>query len=103
MPLVCVLCLVVEFALSPRGLAESLSVAYSSPAKDWQRSLVTGNGTIGAMVRGNVADETISLSHCKLFLPEPGDTPRFTPAPLKNGTKRELSGTGDTTIKEPAQ
>ena len=47
----------------------------TTPAKNWEHSLITGNGTIGAMVRGNVEDETISLSHCKLYLPEPGDTP----------------------------
>ena len=55
--------------------ADSLVFEQSAPAKNWEHSSITGNGTIGAMVRGNVEDETISLSHCKLYLPEPGDTP----------------------------
>ena len=48
---------------------------YPTPAKDWQRSSLTGNGTIGAMVEGRIDDEAIHLSHCKLYLPEPGETP----------------------------
>ncbi len=52
--------------------AEVTSVSYTTAARDWQRSSLTGNGTIGAMARGAVNDETISLSHCKLFLPRPG-------------------------------
>ncbi len=32
--------------------------------------MVTGNGTIGALVRGNPLNEIIILSHEKLFLPE---------------------------------
>ena len=46
-----------------------------APAANWQESLLTGNGTIGAMVEGRIEDEAIHLSHCKLYLPEPGDTP----------------------------
>ena len=59
------------------SIALILAAAFvaTTPAKNWEHSLITGNGTIGAMVRGNVEDETISLSHCKLYLPEPGDKP----------------------------
>ncbi len=39
------------------------------PARNWEHSLLTGNGTIGAMVEGRVGDEVIHLSHCRLYLP----------------------------------
>ena len=47
----------------------------NAPAANWQESSLTGNGTIGAMVEGRIENESIHLSHCKLYLPEPGDTP----------------------------
>lgn len=40
-----------------------------SPARDWRHSSLTGNGTIGAMVEGNVADEVIHLSHSRIYMP----------------------------------
>ena len=61
--------------------AAALSAAYgaewieNAPAANWQESSLTGNGTIGAMVEGRIENESIHLSHCKLYLPEPGDTP----------------------------
>ncbi len=48
------------------------SISYDRPARDWQRSSLTGNGTLGAMARGDLSNETVSLSHAKLYLPEPG-------------------------------
>ncbi len=51
----------------------SLQSTFDRPAKNWEESLLTGNGTIGAMVRGDPVDETITLSHCKLFRPNPGE------------------------------
>lgn len=47
-----------------------------SPAKNWQESSLTGSGVVGAMVEGRVEDETIHLSHCKLYLPNPGTSPK---------------------------
>lgn len=41
----------------------------AQPAADWQHSLITGNGTTGAMVRGEPYNETITLSHESLYLP----------------------------------
>lgn len=61
--------------------AAALSAAYgaewieNAPAANWQESSLTGNGMVGAMVEGRVEDESIHLSHCKLYLPEPGVTP----------------------------
>ena len=40
-----------------------------APARDWRHSSLTGNGTIGAMVEGHVADELIHLSHASLYMP----------------------------------
>lgn len=41
------------------------------PATDWQHGLLTGNGTLGAIVPGQPFDETLCLSHAGLFLPSP--------------------------------
>jgi len=41
----------------------------TQPAENWQHGLLTGNGTTGALVRGNPYDETITLSHESLYLP----------------------------------
>ena len=40
-----------------------------SPARDWRHSSLTGNGTLGAMVEGHVADEVIHLSHSRIYMP----------------------------------
>jgi alpha-L-fucosidase 2 len=39
------------------------------PAAAWERALVSGNGTMGAMVFGQPLDETIILNHARLYLP----------------------------------
>ena len=39
------------------------------PAKNWQHGLLTGNGTTGAIIRGEPYNETITLSHESLYLP----------------------------------
>ncbi len=39
-------------------------------ATKWEESLVSGNGTLGALVPGNPLKERIILSHEKLFMPE---------------------------------
>lgn len=39
-------------------------------ASKWEESMLTGNGTIGALVPGNPGEETIILCHEKLFMPE---------------------------------
>ena len=41
------------------------------PAANWQHGLLTGNGTLGAIVPGNPHDETLYLSHGGLYLPSP--------------------------------
>jgi len=39
------------------------------PARSWEEALLSGNGTIGAMVIGRPHDETIILNHALLYLP----------------------------------
>lgn len=39
------------------------------PASKWEDALLTGNGTMGAMVMGNPFRETIILNHALLYLP----------------------------------
>ncbi|MCW3786591.1 glycosyl hydrolase family 95 catalytic domain-containing protein [Plebeiibacterium sediminum] len=47
------------------------------PAAKWEDALLTGNGTIGAMVMGNPFEESIILNHALLFLPN--ETPVIPP------------------------
>ena len=42
----------------------------SQPAETWEQGLISGNGTIGAIVLSRPLDETIIFSHERLFLPE---------------------------------
>ena len=39
------------------------------PAASWEHALLSGNGTMGALVMGQPHDETIILSHAALYLP----------------------------------
>ncbi|MEI6945624.1 glycoside hydrolase family 95 protein [Paraflavisolibacter sp. H34] len=39
------------------------------PARNWEESLVSGNGTMGAMVSGHVAHDSITFNQTQLFLP----------------------------------
>lgn len=41
----------------------------SKPADTWEQALASGNGTMGALVMGQPLDETIILSHARLYLP----------------------------------
>ena len=58
---------------SERGLFRTPARGFvsSEPAVNWQHGLLTGNGELGAIVPGNPFDETISVSHAELFLPNP--------------------------------
>jgi len=51
-------------------------VSFESAGK-WEESMITGNGTFGALVPGDPLNERIILSHEKLFMPEyfPTDAP----------------------------
>ncbi len=52
-----------KFAMPARGFTSW------QPATNWEHALLSGNGTMGAMVMGNPHEETIILSHAQLYLP----------------------------------
>ena len=49
------------------------------PAYKWEEAMLTGNGTLGALVMGYPRKERIIFSHEKLFMPEnpPTQAPDF--------------------------
>lgn len=56
---------------SHQSLPEAPSSGFVSwlPATTWEDALLTGNGTIGAMVMGYPYEETVILNHALLYLP----------------------------------
>ena len=40
-----------------------------APAKQWEDSLATGNGILGALLAGDPVHDTLIVNHCKLWLP----------------------------------
>jgi hypothetical protein len=53
--------------------AEPLSLWYRQPAKQWVEALAVGNGRLGAMVFGGVAQERIQLNEDTLWAGGPYD------------------------------
>jgi hypothetical protein len=51
-------------ALMPRHGTVSIA-----PARKWEDSLATGNGTLGALLAGDPRKDTLIANHCKLWLP----------------------------------
>ncbi|NLH42873.1 MAG: glycoside hydrolase family 95 protein, partial [Planctomycetes bacterium] len=51
-----------------------LTLWYTQPAKEWTQALPVGNGRLGAMVFGKVADERIQLNEDTLWDGYPRDT-----------------------------
>lgn len=49
---------------------------YTSPAKAWTMALPIGNGTLGAMIYGDVKEEKLSLNHDELWTGKPKNTVR---------------------------
>jgi len=41
----------------------------TTPASDWEQALISGNGSLGALVFGDPAHEILTLSHEGLFMP----------------------------------
>jgi alpha-L-fucosidase 2 len=60
--------LLVAGALPLAGVAQTaLTLHYDKPASTWTEALPIGNGRLGAMVFGNVADELIQLNEATLW------------------------------------
>lgn len=74
------------------------------PAATWEHSLLTGNGTVGALVFGNPHDETIILSHGALYLPQKRSTKPFEQASqLEVIRKLMLEGKFDEATRIPVK
>ena len=58
---------------SAQSFAEPLSLWYRQPAKQWVEALAVGNGRLGAMVFGGVAQERIQLNEDTLWAGGPYD------------------------------
>src|SRR5262252_6832801 len=65
-------------AASAASLARSdeppsnLRLWYRQPAPDWNEALPSGNGRLGAMIFGGVAEELLQLNENTLYSDEPG-------------------------------
>jgi alpha-L-fucosidase 2 len=50
----------------------ALRLWYRQPAPDWNEALPIGNGRLGAMIFGGVAEELLQLNENTLYSDEPG-------------------------------
>jgi len=66
------------FVMSPLHQLQAKELNFNSPdrgftswlpARSWEEALLSGNGTVGAMVIGRPHDENIILNHALLYLP----------------------------------
>jgi alpha-L-fucosidase 2 len=74
------------------------------PAKSWEHDLLSGNGTMGALVTGQPHEETIILTESNLFLPINGPQPPINQANrLAEIRKLILAGKNEEAAKIPVQ
>ena len=86
------------FKTPERGFASWL------PAPTWEHALLSGNGTMGAMVFGNPHEETIILNHSSLYLPQQkSDHPIDQASRLAEIRKLMLEGKFDDATKIPVE
>ncbi len=57
-------------------MKNSSTLYYTASAKAWTMALPIGNGTLGAMIYGDVKEEKLSLNHDELWTGKPKDTVR---------------------------
>ena len=60
------------------------------PAENWQHALISGNGTIGALVMSRPLNETIIFSHERLFMPIEPSQPVVDMAPHLDTVRRMI-------------
>jgi len=65
--------LVILLLLAGTGRADDLVLKYAQPAKHWTEALPVGNGRLGAMVYGGVAEEHLQLNEATLWSGAPRD------------------------------
>lgn len=63
------ICWVVSVGAMPAQGSTRYTLVSTKPAQRWQEALVSGNGTLGAMVFGRVHDEIVVVNHNQLYLP----------------------------------
>ena len=66
-----ILLLVINVCSAEIKSTDDLKIRHSKPATGWLESLPLGNGRIGAMVLGGVAEERIILNESTLYSREP--------------------------------
>src|SRR4051812_44860363 len=59
--------------LAPFAAASDLKLWYDKPAEKWEQALPVGNGRMGAMVFGGVAEERIQFNEDTLWTGKPHD------------------------------
>jgi alpha-L-fucosidase 2 len=62
----------------------------SRPAENWEQALISGNGTIGALVMSRPLNETIIFSHERLFMPKDPSQPVVNMAPHLDTVRRMI-------------
>ncbi|HUG53038.1 MAG TPA: glycoside hydrolase N-terminal domain-containing protein [Vicinamibacteria bacterium] len=58
------------FSAEPGIRVPARGFVSSRPATSWEHGLLSGNGTVGAVVMSDPLDETVIFSHERMFLPE---------------------------------
>lgn len=66
------LCFLIFFPFSARASSD-LSLHYNKPAAEWTQALPIGNGSLGAMVFGGVAEERLQINEDTLWSGAPRD------------------------------
>ena len=61
----------ISVVVESKNEKNKLSLWYDTPAMNWNEALSLGNGYVGAMVFGGVAEERISLNEGTLYSREP--------------------------------
>ena len=74
-------------------MSDNRTLFFRQPATRWEDALPTGNGTIGALVYGNIASELIVLNHERLYYP----TEKLDSPPIAEQMKkaRDLTAKGE--------
>ena len=80
--------------IDPLGDPPSRGFVSRTQATFWEDALISGNGTLGAVIMGNPRSETIILSHERLFMPMDKAMPPVPLAP-RLGEIRRLVDQGD--------
>ncbi|UCC22607.1 MAG: glycoside hydrolase N-terminal domain-containing protein, partial [Planctomycetota bacterium] len=73
-----------QFKMPERGFVST------RPAENWEHALISGNGTIGALVMSRPLNETIIFSHERLFMPIEPSQPVVDMAPHLDTVRRMI-------------